>query len=153
MNDMGLSHKKFINRLNSFMKKISLNGNELAAVAGIKPQAISGYKSNSWPKAEVLAAWAQELGLNINWLLTGEGEMMRTDVASPESGEEVTALRQRIADLEKTIATQDKLVAVQEEALLLYRRQGGAMPAQTSGASIPAPGIAAAAPLQGHSSE
>lgn len=66
------------------MEKIKKKGYQLAEAAGIKPQSISGYKNNgSLPKAEVLAAWAKEFDLNINWLLTGEGEMLQSEKPAP----------------------------------------------------------------------
>lgn len=71
------SHIAFTNRLKLFMKAVNKNQKELAEIAKVSRQAISGYLAGSVPHALVLKRWSSKLHLNINWLLLGEGEMFR----------------------------------------------------------------------------
>jgi transcriptional regulator with XRE-family HTH domain len=50
--------------------------NELAKLFGVSVTAIATYeRGDREPAASVLAAYAEVFGANLNWLLTGEGEM------------------------------------------------------------------------------
>ncbi|MDH6354679.1 hypothetical protein M2132_001008 [Dysgonomonas sp. PH5-45] len=56
--------------------------------------------------------------LNVNWLLTGEGQMLKTkdnnrsEQAIEKYIQEIEALKIRINDLEKIIETQDTLISM-----------------------------------------
>lgn len=53
-----------------------LQRNELAKLSGVSVTAIATYeRGEREPAASVLAAYAEVFGVNLNWLLTGEGEM------------------------------------------------------------------------------
>lgn len=47
--------------------------------------------------------------LNPGWLMTGEGEMLRTDPGAGAVGD-VEALRRRIAELEATVERQNRVI-------------------------------------------
>jgi transcriptional regulator with XRE-family HTH domain len=111
------------NRLKHFMKKVSATGKDMAKMGHISEQAFSGYlNEKNLPAAGVLAEWAKSPGMNINWLLTGEGEMLREQ---EQLGENVdaSALRQRIEDMGKIVAAQEKTIAAQEEMIRVYKER------------------------------
>ncbi|MDR2819442.1 MAG: hypothetical protein LBB60_02790 [Desulfovibrio sp.] len=116
-----ISSKDISNRLKLFMEKNSAKGKNMAETGGISEQAFSGYlNEKNLPASPILASWATNLGMNINWLLTGEGQMLLKIPPSEASAQhgETALLRQRVADMEKTIAAQEKTIALQEEKLL-----------------------------------
>ncbi len=58
----------------------------LADALGVQPSVVNGWlKRNSKPSSEQLARFTN-LGINLNWLLTGEGKMLQTPKA-PSMGE------------------------------------------------------------------
>ncbi|MCC8194033.1 MAG: hypothetical protein LIP28_05255 [Deltaproteobacteria bacterium] len=80
------------------------------------------------PKGDILAGWGEKFGLNVNWLLWGEGEMFRT--ATPAIGddsgfaslrEEVALLRERNADLKELVALQKEMIADLKESYRILR--------------------------------
>lgn len=53
----------------------NLLNKEFAELAGIKSQTLTSYlRGQALPNAKTLAAWKQKIGINIDWLLTGEGQ-------------------------------------------------------------------------------
>lgn len=46
---------------------------EVARAAGMKPQTLGGYKEGSEPSAQRALALADALGINVRWLIKGEG--------------------------------------------------------------------------------
>ena len=96
----------FKDRLKSFKKKNDLKGKDLAEAGEISPQSVSAYSDASLPRAEVLAKWANKLNLNLNWLLTGKGEMLRSEHAqtpSPADNHEKMELLQENRELHNEI--------------------------------------------------
>lgn len=62
-------------RLKAFAKARYKRLGVFAEAAGINPSQLSDYVADKFvPRGDVLTKFA-ELGLNVNWLLTGEGEM------------------------------------------------------------------------------
>ncbi len=54
---------------------------ELGSILGIKPTTYSAWKNGgTQPNYEILFGKVEHLGVNLHWLLTGEGEMMLKDV-------------------------------------------------------------------------
>lgn len=87
------------------IEKISIvlfGGNKAAMAKALEmsPQMLSNYiKRQITPGGEILARLAG-LGVNVNWFLTGEGEMM---VKIDNPGEEVTRLRAENQLLKKAV--------------------------------------------------
>jgi transcriptional regulator with XRE-family HTH domain len=74
-----LSAKKSVetvgSRLKAFAKARFKRLGTFAEAAGINPSQLSDYIADKYiPRGDVLTKFA-ELGLNVNWLLTGKGEM------------------------------------------------------------------------------
>jgi transcriptional regulator with XRE-family HTH domain len=112
----GISTDLFVNRLELLIKNLKKTGIDLEAYPGLKRQSKSQYKTQGQlPSFTTLALWAEKLDVNLHWLLLGEGEMLRTPQQAGGPEGETEALRQRVADMEKTIAAQEKLIAMYEE--------------------------------------
>jgi transcriptional regulator with XRE-family HTH domain len=55
-----------------------------AAQSGVSPRSYQGYEDGrSVPGGDAIAAFVK-MGVNANWLLTGEGEMLRTNARQTE---------------------------------------------------------------------
>ncbi len=65
-------------RLRFFLNSEGIQQKELADQLGIPAPNISRYLKDTSPSAEFLLALYKVKGININWLLSGEGEMYRT---------------------------------------------------------------------------
>jgi hypothetical protein len=94
------------------------------------------WKKGQWPSRDDCSLLCDKLGFNLNWLLTGEGEVLLNspnyECATTDAKGEIEYLRRRITDLEKVIAAQ-------EEALGLYRAQvQRPLPGQLLGPMMPA---------------
>lgn len=48
--------------------------------------------------------------LNRDWLITGEGEMLRSGSKESAQADDVEALRRRIAELEETVERQNRVI-------------------------------------------
>lgn len=67
----------FSERLNEFCKTVSPTQVDFAAKLGMKPQTLQKYlKGHRLPLPDILHR-ISSLGCNINWLLNGEGEMLK----------------------------------------------------------------------------
>ena len=67
----------FAERLRQIRKATGLTGARIAMQGCITKQTFSGYlHTGRLPSAAVLANWVFRLGINANWLLTGEGPIM-----------------------------------------------------------------------------
>jgi len=66
----------FAERLLEIRKATGLTGGKIALCGGVTKQTFSGYlHTGRLPSANVLANWVSKLGINANWLLTGQGPM------------------------------------------------------------------------------
>lgn len=85
----------FAVRLRELRKVTGLTGARIAQRGGITKQTFSGYlHTGRVPSAGVLANWVFQLGINANWLLTGEGPMLLEDATC-----ELDPLVQRVAQM------------------------------------------------------
>lgn len=98
-------------RLTLFRKAQSLNGGQLAESIGRTRQTWSGYESGVVdPPSVVLAILVKKYRLNLNWLLTGEGNMFldKSDT-SPKMEMALTDWQHRIAELEVELKEERRL--------------------------------------------
>lgn len=64
------------NRLNIFIDFVKKTHGYLEQQPGMKKQARENYRNKgTLPSAPILATWSKIFDLNVNWLLTGEGDM------------------------------------------------------------------------------
>ncbi len=106
-------------RIKAWRNALGLTQDEFARRAGIPKRTLVGYEnSEREPGAAALAAIAKT-GCNINWLLTGEGEMLpETRVSAEENAsqyarrwEKIIALVEGIEDEQERAAFIDELYA------------------------------------------
>jgi len=122
-----------------------LTKNKLCKRLGVPQNTFGRYFTKGNQNKLVIHLWtllALYPEISRDWLFFGEGEMLRSDAPAldaPAGHDETAALRQRIADLEKTIAAQD-------ETLALYRRME--TPKTAEGKETAAPGSGSAAPSE-----
>lgn len=77
------SYSEFSSRLKELIQKLGIEKKDFAQAGEIAPQTLTGYlDGTSQPKQDVLAKWFQVFKVNLNWLVTGHGEML---VGSPSS--------------------------------------------------------------------
>jgi len=77
----------FAERLLEIRKATGLTGGRIALCGGVTKQTFSGYlHTGRLPSACVLANWVRKLGVNANWLLTGEGPMFLEQLGQQAAG-------------------------------------------------------------------
>ncbi len=98
-------------RLILFRKAQSLSGGQLAEGIGRTRQTWSGYEAGAVePPSAVLATLVKKYRLNMNWLLTGEGNMFLSGSDFPVKAEMIPAdLQRRIAELEAELKEERRL--------------------------------------------
>lgn len=117
----------FSKRLKELIKEFDLEQKKLAEVADVRPATISGYlKAESQPAVLVLASWASEYRINLNWLIAGEGQMKVPSCSSAQPkesaphtpmGQELDEIKQALQDVG---ATENEI----KEAMLDYVSAG-----------------------------
>ena len=72
------------NRIQSAMDYAQINGKELSILTGLTTAAISQYKTGKILTLNAMAAQkiADALGVNVEWLVTGEGNMIKPNIIS-----------------------------------------------------------------------
>jgi phage repressor protein C with HTH and peptisase S24 domain len=77
------------NRIQSAMDYAKINGKELSVITGLTTAAISQYKTGKILTLNALAAQkiADALGVNVEWLVTGEGNMIKPNIISLDSAD------------------------------------------------------------------
>lgn len=83
-NGKGIPKEIIYNRLELFAKKIKSEGRKLESIPGLGKQAMANYRNRgNIPASSTLFEWTK-LGLSIDWLLTGNGEMLCKQSAQTE---------------------------------------------------------------------
>lgn len=77
------------NRIQSAMDYAQINGKELSVITGLTTAAISQYKTGKILTLNAMAAQkiADALGVNVEWLVTGEGNMIKPNIISLDSAD------------------------------------------------------------------
>lgn len=72
------SKSDLVKRLSIVLDECKISKKDLALHGNVSAKTITNIFSNSsTPNAKSLAGWAKNLDININWLLTGDGDMFR----------------------------------------------------------------------------
>lgn len=72
-------------RLKTWRNLRHLSGAKLGAALGVGQSAVANWESDRSAPAPDKLAILSEMGLNLNWLLTGKGPMLLEDSAEPQS--------------------------------------------------------------------
>jgi len=85
----------------------------LGELTGTHPETVRRYMQGAAPSVEFIAALIRALGLNSNWLLSGEGPMLARDLASAtlDRASPSELLRRTATELESLGARLDQLEA------------------------------------------
>jgi len=106
------------NKLKRIRKILNLSQKETAAKLGVPFTTISRYEHNIIkPSFDILSRYAKIFNVNINWLLTGRGEMFISEKAGAHSngtGIDEAEYRERIRELEREIADLKKSIHLLE---------------------------------------
>jgi transcriptional regulator with XRE-family HTH domain len=125
-------------RLSDFIESVKKNQTQAAKELNVAPKTLNSViLGHSKPGYKVLEPLAR-LGVNINWLLTGEGEMMRSESPKNISGDgnlvnvgqhtnstntianntenekEITYLKDKVKLLEAQLADKERLIQMYE---------------------------------------
>lgn len=73
-------------RISTIVEKFGNGKNTVfASLIGVSEANVRNYKNGVMPKADFLEKIARSFDVNINWLLTGEGNMLRTESEKEEN--------------------------------------------------------------------
>lgn len=77
------------NRIQSAMDYAQINGKELSILTGLTTAAISQYKTGKILTLNAMAAQkiADALGVNVEWLVTGDGNMIKPNIISLDNAD------------------------------------------------------------------
>lgn len=124
-----MDQNNFKTRLRDVIHSLKIEHQDFARAGGVSKATLSGYvQSDRQPKADTLARWVTEYGINANWLLTGAGPMFLaneehtakgTSQPQTQAGMEIEEIK---AALEQVGATQEEI----KQALLDHVRGGRA---------------------------
>lgn len=137
------SHEESINeRFRELMFSIDKKGPDLARELDVTTSTITRTtKGDTLPSSKLLIPLGQKLGVSIDWLLFGEGDMLRdpsksgnfkqvTGNANSDSGDselikflkkEIEMLKKESKLYQKTIQDKDKTIADKDEIIQLLR--------------------------------
>jgi len=107
----------FAARLREIRKATGRTGAEIAQHGCITKQTFSGYlHTGRLPSASVLANWVYRLGINANWLLTGEGEML-LDHAREDQDPVMQRVTELVQALREAGAVEDEILQSVQDLL------------------------------------
>ena len=73
-------NETIFDRISTIVEKFGNGKNTVfASLIGVSEANVRNYKNGVMPKADFLEKIARSFDININWLLTGEGNMLRTE--------------------------------------------------------------------------
>lgn len=79
-------NETIFDRISTIVEKFGNGKNTVfASLIGVSEANVRNYKNGVMPKADFLEKIARSFDININWLLTGEGNMLRTESEMEEN--------------------------------------------------------------------
>lgn len=79
-------NETIFDRISTIVEKFGNGKNTVfASLIGVSEANVRNYKNGVMPKADFLEKIARSFDININWLLTGEGNMLRTESGKEEN--------------------------------------------------------------------
>lgn len=79
-------NETIFDRISTIVEKFGNGKNTVfASLIGVSEANVRNYKNGVMPKADFLEKIARSFDININWLLTGEGNMLRTESEKEEN--------------------------------------------------------------------
>lgn len=79
-------NETIFDRISTIVEKFGNGKNTVfASLIGVSEANVRNYKNGVMPKADFLEKIARNFDININWLLTGEGNMLRTESEKEEN--------------------------------------------------------------------
>lgn len=107
-------------RLRELLFLFKKNGSELAKDLGVtQSTVVRTLKGETLPSSKFLIPLGEKLGVSIDWLLFGKGEMLENEKKSKKSkegdSEKVKLLEQQIKLLKQTIGDKDEIIKLLKE--------------------------------------
>lgn len=91
----------FSGRLNLIIATLKVRKGDFATAGGVNAATLGGYLNDGrLPNQKTLANWVKKFNINAHWLLTGEGDMLQTSLASPLT----SPLAQRVNQVASTMS-------------------------------------------------
>lgn len=82
-------------------KKFFKNQTDMANIFNVSKQTISDYeRERTFPKPDILEKLTTEYNINLNWLLSGKGNMLLSDIDNINTSQQIQELNDRIKELE-----------------------------------------------------
>lgn len=104
------SYSEFSSRLKELIQKLGIEKKDLAQAGEIAPQTLTGYlDGTSQPKQEVLAKWFQAFKVNLNWLVTGYGEVFIDSPLSSQTTVPEEELSKDLTPVQRNMLTYKRL--------------------------------------------
>lgn len=90
----------FGERLSLAMKNKNITNTQITEELGLSKNAIGNYKNNNIPRADILYAISQKIGVSMEWLLTGKNNILDL---TPEEQKLVDDFRNCSQDIQNVI--------------------------------------------------
>lgn len=106
-------------RLKAARAEIGLSQKEMAAQSGVSARGYQGYEDGrSLPGAEAIAGFVR-LGINANWLLTGDGSMLLSGPQASIGAPDAARLRLAIEAAEEGLSAAGRVMGPDKKAELV----------------------------------
>lgn len=107
-------------RLKDARAALGLSQKEIAEQSGVSARGYQGYEDGrSTPGGEAIAGLVR-LGINANWLLTGEGSMLLADLQAPAGVLDQGRLQLSIQAVEEGLAEAKRVMVPAKKAELVF---------------------------------
>lgn len=124
--------REFSQRLRAAIDSLGVEQKDLAVTAEIQAPTVTAYlKAESQPAMLVLSKWAVEYGIDLNWLVLGEGAMLRGQ--SSQAPAPQTELGKELEDIKTALQAVGASDEDIRQALLDYVSGGRAVREHNTG--------------------